>query len=173
MRARLRDSNQQLLAEGLRLLEFSAAGTELSEYHIESAIAAIHTTARDVDETDWPAVIELYDALISLRPSPIVALNRAVAVAQLAGPERGLEEIHGIADQDRLARYPFYFAALGELQFRLGRRDVARENFREAQSCARNAMERELFERRMEECGRPRAAGDAIVGVAAQIQQEN
>jgi RNA polymerase sigma factor (sigma-70 family) len=144
--------DQQLLEEGLRLLELSATGTELSEYHIESAIAALHTTASSTEKTDWAAVVQLYDALMSIRPSPVVALNRAIAVAQLAGPERGLQEIHAIADSERLASYPFYFAALGELHLRLDHRAAALEKFREARRWARNAMEEELFERRIHAC---------------------
>jgi predicted RNA polymerase sigma factor len=92
--------------------------------------------------------------LMTIRPSPIVALNRAIAVAQNEGPERGLEELNSIADRDRLATYPFYSAALGELEFRRGRHETAREHFRAALSLARNAMERRFLDQRVRACVR-------------------
>jgi RNA polymerase sigma-70 factor (ECF subfamily) len=124
--------DRELIAEGLKLLELSAAGSEATEYHVEAAIAAVHTRAARADETDWPAIVSLYDALMRLRPSPIVALNRAIAQGQNEGPERGLEEIALITDADRLSTYPFYSAALGEFELRLGRNDIARGRSSEA-----------------------------------------
>ncbi len=86
---------------------------------------------------------------MTIRPSPVVALNRAIAVAQNEGPERGLEEIRSITDRDRLAAYPFYPAALGELELRRGRHETAREHFRAAIALARNPMERRFLDRRV------------------------
>jgi len=86
----------------------------------------------------------------------VVALNRAIAVAQCDGPERGLEEIRAIADNDRLANYPFYSAALGELELRRGRWQVAQGHFRAAVALARNATERRFLEQRVEACERNR-----------------
>lgn len=142
----------QLIAEGFRLLDLSATGTELSEYHIESAIASLHASAPRVEETDWSAIISLYETLMSLRASPVIALNRAIAIAQRDGPARGIEEIQAIADRERLSAYPFYAAALGELELRNGNFAVARDHFREAIALARSAMEREFFGRRMRSC---------------------
>jgi RNA polymerase sigma factor (sigma-70 family) len=144
--------DQKLLLDGLKLLERSASGSELSEYHVEAAIAAIHACALSTDDTDWAAIVSLYDTLLTIRPSPIVALNRAIAVAQNEGPERGLEEILSIHDRDRLIAYPFYPAALGELEFRRGRREAAREHFRAALALARNPMERRFLEQRVAAC---------------------
>src|SRR5206468_387386 len=79
--------NAALLAEGLRLLDLSAAGSELTEYHLEAAIAAVHANACRAEDTNWAAIVSLYDALLGVRPSPVIALNRAIAVAQLEGPE--------------------------------------------------------------------------------------
>jgi RNA polymerase sigma factor (sigma-70 family) len=141
--------------EGLRLLELSTAGSEASGYHLEAAIAAVHARARRAQDTDWNTIVSLYDTLMTIQPSPIVALNRAIAVAQLEGPERGLEEIASIADSDRLAAYPFYSAALGELELRRGRRETARERFRAALALARNPAERRYFERRVGACEEP------------------
>ena len=91
----------------------------------------------------------LYDKLMTIRPSPIVALNRAIAIAQHEGPKRGLEEIRAIVNGDRLATYPFYHAALGEFEFHSGRYEIAREHFRAALALARNPMERQFLEQRI------------------------
>src|SRR5229473_2357688 len=141
-----------LVAEGLKFLELSATGAELSEYHVEAAIASMHARALRLEDTDWGAIVSLYDTLITIRPSPIVALNRAIAVAQHEGPDRGLTEILSITDSTRLATYPFYFAACGELELRRGRREAAREHFRAALALARNEMERRFLDRRLNSC---------------------
>ena len=146
--------DQELIAEGLKFLELSAAGSELTQYHLEAAIASIHACARRTEDTDWGAIVLLYDRLMTIRPSPIVALNRAIAIAQDEGPERGLEEISSIADRDRLAAYPFYSAALGELELRRERYEVAGKHFRTALALARNPMERSFLDRRIGACER-------------------
>jgi RNA polymerase sigma-70 factor (ECF subfamily) len=129
-------------------------GSELTEYHVQAAIASIHARALRTEDTNWQAIVSLYDTLMTIRPSPIVALNRAIAVAQNEGPERGLEEIRSITDRDRLAAYPFYPAALGELEFRRGRHATAREHFRAALALARNPMERRFLDQRVSACER-------------------
>jgi RNA polymerase sigma-70 factor (ECF subfamily) len=139
-----------LVAEGLKLLELSAAGPELTAYHLEAAIASVHATA----DTNWLKIIALYDQLMLIGPSPVVALNRAIAVAQRDGPERGLEEIAAIAGSERLSAYPLYPAALGELELRRGRDDAARAHFKTARRLARNPMERQYLDRRLNACGR-------------------
>ena len=144
--------DQKLVLEGLKLLELSATGSELSEYHVEAAIASVHARALSTQDTDWAAIVSLYDTLLTIRPSPIVALNRAIAIAQHLGPQRGLEEIRGIAGGDGLASYPFYSAALGEFELRSGRREIAREHFRAAVALARNPMERRFLEQRIATC---------------------
>jgi len=142
----------ELVAEGYRLLDAAAASGEVTEYHLEAAIAGVHANAQRTHGVDWPLIVALYDRLLTIRPSPVVALNRAIAVAQAEGPERGLQEIHAIADGSRLATYPFYFAALGELERRTDRHDLAREHFKAALALARNPMERRFFEQRLEAC---------------------
>src|SRR5262249_37444444 len=142
--------DHELVAEGQRLLDLSATGPELSEYHVEAAIAWIHASAPSVDATDWARIVSLYDTLLRIRPSPVVALNRAIAVAQLEGPQAGLEAVRAIADRERLAAYPFYPATLGELALRLGRCEAAREHFAAALGLARNPAERHFLQQRME-----------------------
>jgi RNA polymerase sigma factor (sigma-70 family) len=141
-----------LVAEGQRLLDLSATGAELTEYHVEAAIAAVHANAHRVEDTNWGQIVALYDQLLTVRPSPVVALNRAIAVAQHDGPERGLEEIRAIAGLDRLTSYPFYAATLGELELRRGRHEIAGAHFQAAVALARNAMERRFFEQRLGAC---------------------
>jgi RNA polymerase sigma-70 factor (ECF subfamily) len=147
--------DQELIGEGLRLMELSATGTNVTEYHIQAAIAAVHATAPKAEETDWSTIVSLYDTLLEVRPSPIIALNRAIALAQRDGPERGLKEIEAISNIDRLFEYPFYFAALGELEFRRGRCDAAKAHFGVARALARNPQERRFSERRVFECDEP------------------
>ena len=141
-----------LAAEGERLLGLAATGDELTGWHVEAAIAAVHARAATAQETDWAAIVSLYDTLMTIGPSPVVALSRAIAVAQKEGPERGLEELASIPGRERLAGYPFYFAALGELQLRCGRRELAREQFRAALAVARNPMEQRFLEQRLQAC---------------------
>lgn len=144
--------DQKLVHEGLKLLELSASGHELTGYHIEAAIASIHSAAQHVADTDWKAIVALYDTLMAIQPSPVVALNRAIAVAQHEGSERGLDEIGAIVNRDRLATYPFYSAALGELELRRGNGGRARRHFQMALTRARNPMERRFFEQRLAAC---------------------
>jgi RNA polymerase sigma factor (sigma-70 family) len=140
--------------EGLKFLELSATGPNLTEYHVGAAIASIHARALRTEDTDWETIVSLYDTLLTIRPSPIVALNRAIAVAETEGPERGLEAIRSIADCDRLITYPFYSAALGELEYRSGRYETAREHFQAALALARNPMERRFLDQRIGACER-------------------
>ena len=144
--------DRALIAEGQRLLDLSATGPELTQYHVEAAIASVHARAQSPEETDWERIISFYDTLMAIHPSPVVALNRAIAVAQYQGPDRGLEEIRTIDGLDRLASYPFYPAALGELELRGGRPTPARDHFCKALALARSPMERRFIERRIGAC---------------------
>src|SRR5207253_3032683 len=135
-----------------RLLERSAGGPDLTEYHLEAAIPAVHASAPRLEDTNWGDIVSLYDMLLAIRPSPVVALNRAIALAQRDGPEPGLAAIAAIADRDRLANYPFYHAALGELELRRGQGDAARGHFAAALALARNATERQFLAQRMQAC---------------------
>lgn len=142
----------RLIADGQRLLEASAAGGEITPFHVEAAIAWFHASAPSAEETDWAAIVRLYDTLLSIRPSPVVALHRAIAVGQQQGPERGLAEIAAIPARERLDRYPFYAAALAEMELRRGQPERARERFHEALALARNPTERRFLEKRLAAC---------------------
>ena len=119
-----------------------------------------------MEETDWGRIVNLYDMLMALRPSPVVALNRAIAIAQYEGAERGLDAIHAIEDRDRLMTYPFYFAALGDMELRRERRDAARFHFRTALALARSPAERTFLQRRIAECDAPDITVAGLDGAA-------
>jgi len=142
----------QLVEKGVAFLDRPASGRVVSAYHLEAAIAAAHATARSVEATDWRAIVQLYDRLMAVAPSPVVALNRAIAIAQCEGPDRGLEALLTIEDVGRLRSYPFYPAAIGELELRRGNRSAARGHFFSAAALARNPVERRFLERRAGEC---------------------
>ena len=141
----------ELMARGNEFLELSASGPDLSEYHLEAAIASIHSSAPNTNDTDWPRIVWLYDMLLKIRPSPVVALNRAIAVGHMSGPERGIEAITAIEEIDRLASYPFFQAALGEMTLRAGRAASACRHFEAAALLARSPMERRYLQSRAEE----------------------
>jgi RNA polymerase sigma-70 factor (ECF subfamily) len=141
-----------LIARGFHFLGQSAMGTELSEYHVEAAIASVHCAAPTYDATDWDRILELYDVLYRSRPSPVVALNRAVAVGKARGPEEGLAELSRIPDLARLRDYPFYPAAQGEFHLLAGRPAEAGTYFEEAVRLARSQSARSFFERKLETC---------------------
>ncbi len=141
--------NTERVAEGLALLEQSARGDEVTPYHLEAAIAAEHASAPTFAATSWDVIVSLYDKLMAIAPSPVVALSRAVAVAERDGVERGLAALAAIEGSDRLARYPFYEAAFGELELRRGRGAAAKNHFHAALGVARNQPERRFLEKRI------------------------
>jgi RNA polymerase sigma-70 factor (ECF subfamily) len=144
--------DRALVDEGVAWLERSAIGPRVTRYHFEAAIAAVHARAKTIDETDWASIVALYNKLMVVAPSPVVALNRAIAIAQYDGPERGLEALDAVADRDRLEAYPFYHAARGELELRLGNDACASDHFTAAIAAARNPEERRFYEGRRAAC---------------------
>jgi RNA polymerase sigma factor (sigma-70 family) len=144
--------DQRLIGEGLHLLDLSAEGAELTEYHVEAGIAAVHATAPSMQATNWQEIVSLYDTLMTIRPTPIVALNRAIAIGQCDGAECGLRELRVIPDSERLAKYPFYHAAFGEFELQNGQTENAMGHFEIALKLARNQMERRFFENRISSC---------------------
>jgi len=139
-----------LVQQGLEYLNRSASGLEVSAYHVEAAIASAHVTSSSVAATDWAAIVSLYDRLMSIAPSPVVALSRAIAIGERDGPAQGLEALAAMADRERLEAYPFYPAAMGEFELRRGQSDAARDLFARAASLARNPSERRFFAARVE-----------------------
>ena len=127
----------------------SSQGADFSEYHLEAAIAAQHASANGIEDTDWQAIVKLYDRLLELHQSPVIELNRAIAIGQNGGPEEALEAIAAISDVKRLSGYPFYYAALGEFELRRGNSEIAKTYFQSAAAVARNPIEQEFFQRRI------------------------
>jgi RNA polymerase sigma-70 factor (ECF subfamily) len=142
----------ELIREGLRRLDLSAEGDVLSAWHVEAAIAARHALAASEAETDWASIRELYDVLLRLRPTPVVALNRAIAIGMADGPDAGLRALGEIEDRERLRRYPFLPAAMAEFERRAGHPDRAAELLRAALRLVRNPDEERVLARKLEAC---------------------
>jgi RNA polymerase sigma factor (sigma-70 family) len=144
--------DRNLMGQGFLFLEKSSMENELSEYHLEAGIAALHCAAPTYDQTEWAKILELYDLLYRLKSSPIVALNRAVALGKALGPEDGLAELRKIPDHAKFKDYPFYPAAQGEFHFLTGRPAEAEKHFQEAMKLARSRSETKFFERKLQAC---------------------
>jgi len=149
--------DQLLIGRGLAALaRAEALGGARGVYALQAAIAACHARARDAAATEWTRIVALYDALAALVPSPVVELNRAVAVAMAFGPAAGLEIVDALAQERTLADYHLLPAARGDLLDKLGRFDEARAEFARAASLTRNAREQKVLLDRAAACGRPR-----------------
>ncbi len=149
-----------LVAEGHalvreRLAVVAAGGPPPGRYQLLAAINAVHTFAKDVRDTDWSQIVALYDRLVRVDPSPVVALNRAIAVAELDGPEVALATIDGLAD--RLAAYHAYHAARADLLRRLGRAKESRAAYDRAIDLAGNTAETAYLSRRRDQLAGPEA----------------
>jgi predicted RNA polymerase sigma factor len=154
----LKDQNrghwdQLLIRRGLTALQRAEdlSGT-LGPYAIQAEIAACHARARTFDETDWVRMVALYDALAQLTPSPVVELNRAVAVSMAFGPAAGLEAVDQLASDPALENYHLLPSVRGDLLKKLGRIVEAHAEFTRAASLARNARERKLLIDRAQAC---------------------
>ena len=144
--------DREMIRRGFDLLDRSASGEELSEYHLEAAIASLHCAAPSVAQTDWAAIVELYDLLCGVRPSPIVALNRAIALGEARGADAGLDALGALSADPKLAASPFLPAARGRLLLRAGRTEEAAGSFAEAERRARNPAEARLFASLQSDC---------------------
>ena len=144
--------DQGHIAAGMRHLERSASGDELTVYHLEAELAACHTLARSWEETDWRRIVKLYDEMLARCESPVVALNRAIAVAEVAGALEALRALEALKGQSVLRRYPPYEAAMGEMLRRLGRFEEARLHFARAAERTVSDPVRRFLEKRIREC---------------------
>lgn len=140
--------NAALAAEGFTLLERASRGDCLSRFHVEAAIAAQHAAVPRFADTDWPRIVQLYDALRELTPSPIVDVARAVAVAMSSGALAGLDELDAIAERDVVMRYPYALAAYADLHASLGNLPEARAYLERALDQQTAAPERALLARK-------------------------
>jgi len=142
------------IAEGVHLVERALRSRRVGPYALQAAIAALHAEAATPADTDWGEVVGLYDVLIRVEPSPVVELNRAVAVAMRDGPAAGLRLIDAIVDRGDLKDYRLLHAARADLYRRLGRVEDAHAAYARALSLTRQEPERRFLERRMREVGR-------------------
>jgi RNA polymerase sigma-70 factor (ECF subfamily) len=143
--------NREQIAEGLALLEKALKSRRFGSYTLQAAIAAVHAEAESVAATDWRQIVALYDQLLRIQPSPVVQLNRAVAIAMCDGPEAGLAHIDAVLEQGELANYYLAHSARADLCRRLGRIPEARASYEKALALARQEPERRFLVRRLEE----------------------
>lgn len=139
---------------GLERAEISARkqGLGLGPYALQAAIAACHARARTADQTDWARIAALYESLASVAPSPVVELNRAVALSMAFGPAAGLEHVDRLVSEPSLCHYHLLPSVRGDLLFKLGRREEARVEFEKAAGLTRNERERDLLQKRAQDC---------------------
>ncbi|HWF18358.1 MAG TPA: DUF6596 domain-containing protein [Verrucomicrobiae bacterium] len=144
--------DQTLIARGIFHLAQSASGEEISEYHLQAGIAAVHCAAKDYESTDWPQILSLYDRLIEFDDSPVVALNRAVALAKVHGAQAGLDAIAAIPDREKLEEYYLLYAVLGEFATQLNDQQSAAAHFQKSLQLAELKSEKAFLEHRLRIC---------------------
>jgi RNA polymerase sigma-70 factor (ECF subfamily) len=142
----------RLIRRAREFLDHSAAGTAVSTYHLEAGIACHHCTAQSYAETDWPAILRLYDALLAIHRSPVYLLNRAIVVAQIEGPRAGIAALDEAGEDPALARYHLFNATLGEFYRRAGDFCQARRHLEAARKKTTSPFDRELIDRRLAQC---------------------
>jgi len=146
--------SKAMVARGILHLGQSASGGHLSVYHLQAGIAACHCTASDYESTDWSQILALYDKLMELEDSPVVALNRAVAVANVNGPRVGIESVEAIQNRGQLDSYYLLYAVLGEFESQLHNFPTAVEHFRRAVQLTEVKSEQSFLSKRLGDCER-------------------
>jgi len=144
--------DRQLVQAGLAALVHASRGDEVSAYHLQAGIAACHAVAPTYAATDWAAILAQYDDLLRLHPTPVVALNRAVAVAMVHGPKSGLVEIDRLRIQRGMDDYPLLHATAGTFLERSGEPRAAATHFARALACPLSEPERRFLERKLRAC---------------------
>ena len=151
-----------LIAEGFRALGRAAAGESLGAIQFEAGIAALHCLAPRWEATDWPAILRLYDLLLEVKPTPVVALNRAVALAEVRGPRAGLEAVELVVASGALDGYYLVPAIIGDLHLRLGEPEPAARYLARAHELTASPAERRLLKAKLRVCGMGRPARDTL-----------
>jgi RNA polymerase sigma factor (sigma-70 family) len=144
--------NQSMIVQGMFHLAQSATGNEISAYHLQSIIAACHCTAKDYASTDWAQILSLYNQLVKYDGSPVVALNRAVAVAEVHGPQAGIDAVRAIKGLESLESYYLLHAVLGEFEWRLNHTQAAATHFRKAIELTDLKSEQAFLSKRLQIC---------------------
>jgi RNA polymerase sigma factor (sigma-70 family) len=142
--------NKRMIARGMLHFSESAAGDEVTEYHLQAGIAACHCAARDYESTDWPKILSLYDGLVQADHSPVMALNRAVAVAQIRGVEAAINAVAAIRNRGKLDSYYLLYAVMGEFEAQLNHSDAAVAYFQRAFDLADTKSERRFLAKRLQ-----------------------
>jgi RNA polymerase sigma factor (sigma-70 family) len=143
--------DRMTIQEGLYYLGLSAQGDELTEYHLQAGIAARHAVAKDYESTDWAGILDDYDVLLKISPSPVILLNHAVALAMVHGTEAGLRELIELKDHPSMQKYRLLYATMGELYERSGNINSAVESYRMALSLTTNIIERRFLEKKLKQ----------------------
>jgi RNA polymerase sigma-70 factor (ECF subfamily) len=143
--------NREQIAEGVALLQQALKSGRFGAYTLQAGIAAVHAESSSVASTDWRQITRLYDQLLRIQPSPVVELNRAVAVAMCEGPEKGLSLIDDLVAREPLSHYHLAHSARADLCRRLGRIPEARASYEKALALAQQEPERRFLARRLEE----------------------
>lgn len=138
-----------LIGEGITLVERALASKRIGPYALQAAIAAVHAEAPSAGETDWAQIVALYDLLLRAEPSPIIELNRAVAVAMRDGPAKGLELVDALLQRGELAQYHLAHATRADFCRRLGMNADARVSYERALALAKQEPERRFLEKRL------------------------
>jgi RNA polymerase sigma-70 factor, ECF subfamily len=141
--------NREQIAEGVALLEKALQSRRFGSYSLQAAIAAVHAEAESVAATDWRQIVALYDRLVRIQPSPVVQLNRAVAIAMCDGPEAGLTQIDAVLEHGELANYYLAHSARADMYRRLGRTAEARTSYEKALALTQQEPERQLLQERI------------------------
>jgi RNA polymerase sigma factor (sigma-70 family) len=144
--------DQEMIAQGMYHFAQSAAGDELSEYHIQAGITACHCAAKDYESTDWKQILSLYDHLVEFDDSPVIALNRAVVVGNVHGPRAGIEAVTAIEGQEKLDSYYLLYAVLGEFEAQLNDPLAAAGYFRKSLQLAETKSEQQFLSKRFRDC---------------------
>ena len=144
--------DRTLIVSAKNYLDRSAQGTVMSPYHLEAGIAMYHCLAASYEETDWPAILRLYDALLSLHRSPVYLLNRAIVIAQIDGPSAGIQALTALEPAAALEHYHLYDATLGELYRRAGDFSRARQHLESARRKTDSIFDHEIIDRRLARC---------------------
>ena len=141
--------NRTLIEKGIFHLEASAEGESVSKYQLEAGIAYEHARATSYQQTNWKNILQCYDLLIKLYPSPVIELNRAVVISELNGPAEGIKAIEAIEQISTLIKYYLLPATLGELYLQLKQYEKADEYFTEAMQLTQSAAEKKLLQQKM------------------------
>ncbi|MGA8688012.1 MAG: RNA polymerase sigma factor, partial [Candidatus Sulfotelmatobacter sp.] len=146
--------NREQIAEGVALLEKALKSRRFGSYTLQAAIAAVHAEAESVAATDWRQIVALYDRLVRIQPSPVVQLNRAVAIAMRDGPEAGLAHIDAVLEHGELANYYLAHSARADMYRRLGRTAEARASYEKALALTQQEPERQFLQERIRQLNR-------------------